>query len=193
MHQLKIIGFLDTNIKEFMMKKINVIKIVIGILIICLIIVFIFIANLLMLNDNKNEQNVENNKNLAENNSSENYIDNTNQIDLSNDANDYIFYNEDETGEAEYDIEQANKIQLEFEGITEEILTHITDMDNFKLKIKEYVYLEGLVDATVAKVEQYEYQESTSRFGIIFDLNNPSSDKLLVILNANGSVEISKK
>ncbi len=175
------------------MKKINVIKIVIGILIICLIIVFIFIANLLMLNDNKNEQNVENNKNLAENNSSENYIDNTNQIDLSNDANDYIFYNEDETGEAEYDIEQANKIQLEFEGITEEILTHITDMDNFKLKIKEYVYLEGLVDATVAKVEQYEYQESTSRFGIIFDLNNPSSDKLLVILNANGSVEISKK
>lgn len=166
------------------MKKINVIKIVIGILIICLIIVFIFIANLLMLNDNKNEQNVENNKNLAENNSSENYIDNT---------NDYIFYNEDETGEAEYDIEQANKIQLEFEGITEEILTHITDMDNFKLKIKEYVYLEGLVDATVAKVEEYEYQESTSRFGIIFDLNNPSSDKLLVILNANGSIEISKK
>ena len=68
---------------------------------------------------------------------------------------------------------------------------HIKIQSEFIKAIKEYIYKNGLVDATAMEVEKYEYQESTGRLGIIFKLNNPDENKLRVIINANGNIDIS--
>lgn len=167
----------------------NKIKIAIGILLVCLIFILIVIRIGMFL---QKGESVVKDKNITEKNETSNWTNNTNQSNVNEDSDDYIFYNEKETGDVEYNSEQLKNIEFEFDGITDDISKYINDIDTLELKIKEFVYLEGLVDATVAKVQKYEYQESTGRLGIIFDLNNPSEDKIRVILNANGSIDISK-
>ncbi len=140
------------------------------------------------INENKNDSNVVN-----DNVTLGNQVENEQQNAMTEDE--YIdFYGDGEQIEnMEYTPEQLNNFSFELQGMTDDILRYITDIEKFNQNIKEYIYKHGLVDATIGTVSKYEYQESTNRLGIIFDLNNPSNDKLLVIINANGSIDITKK
>lgn len=191
------------------MKKTRLIGVIIFILVIALIIVLFFIANLTILKtDNQVDANnivsnqINDNVNSVNQNVSVNSINNTNvNEDIQNsvseentvnntDTND-VFYNTEETGNAKYSDSQLNNFSFEIKGITDEDLKYINDVDNLNLTVKEYVYKHGLVDATIGEVQKSEYQESTNRLGIILKLNNPNEDKLRVIVSSGNKIDIS--
>ena len=120
------------------------------------------------------------------------YDETTNSTNSSNDSttND-VFYNKEETGNTKYSENQLDNVSIEINGITEDISKHIKNQSEFIKAIKEYIYKNGLVDATAMEVQKYEYQENTDRLGIIFVLNNTNENKLRVIVNANGKIDIS--
>ena len=192
------------------MKKTKLIGILIIILVILLTVVLFFIADLTLLNTTSNDNYVNTTNNIEKNNvqneatsntvsnenstsnsvnSSRNTINSTNSVNEST-TND-VFYNNEETGNAQYNANQLDNVSIEINGITEDISKHIKIQSEFIKAIKEYIYKNGLVDATAMEVEKYEYQESTGRLGIIFKLNNPDENKLRVIINANGNIDIS--
>lgn len=191
------------------MKKTRLIGVIIFILVIALIIVLFFIANLTILKtDNQVDANnivsnqINDNVNSVNQNVSVNSINNTNvNEDIQNsvseentvnntDTND-VFYNTEETGTVKYSENQLNNFSFEIKGITDEDLKYIKDVDNLNLTVKEYVYKHGLVDATIGEVQKSEYQESTNRLGIILKLNNPNEDKLRVIVSSGNKIDIS--
>lgn len=189
------------------MKKTKVIGILIIILVILLTIVLFFIADLTLLNTTSNDEYVNTTNNIEKNNvqnevtsntvSNENSTNNTvnsntNSTNSSNDSttND-VFYNKEETGNTKYSENQLDNVSIEINGITEDISKHIKNQSEFIKAIKEYIYKNGLVDATAMEVQKYEYQENTDRLGIIFVLNNTNENKLRVIVNANGKIDIS--
>ena len=191
------------------MKKTRLIGVIIFILVIALIIVLFFIANLTILKtDNQVDANnivsnqINDNVNSVNQNVSVNSINNTNvNEDIQNsvseentvnntDTND-VFYNTEETGNAKYSDSQLNNFSFEIKGISDEDLKYINDVDNLNLTVKEYVYKHGLVDATIGEVQKSEYQESTNRLGIILKLNNPNEDKLRVIVSSGNKIDIS--
>ena len=189
------------------MKKTKVIGILIIILVILLTIVLFFITDLTLLNTTSNDEYVNTTNNIEKNNvqnevtsntvSNENSTNNTvnsntNSTDSSNDSttND-VFYNKEETGNTKYSENQLDNVSIEINGITEDISKHIKNQSEFIKAIKEYIYKNGLVDATAMEVQKYEYQENTDRLGIIFVLNNTNENKLRVIVNANGKIDIS--
>lgn len=191
------------------MKKTRLIGVIIFILVIALIIVLFFIANLTILKtDNQVDVNnivsnqINDNVNSVNQNVSVNSINNTNvNEDIQNsvseentvnntDTND-VFYNTEETGTVKYSENQLNNFSFEIKGITDEDLKYINDVDNLNLTVKEYVYKHGLVDATIGEVQKSEYQESTNRLGIILKLNNPNEDKLRVIVSSGNKIDIS--
>jgi hypothetical protein len=191
------------------MKKTRLIGVIIFILVIALIIVLFFIANLTILKtDNQVDANnivsnqINDNVNSVNQNVSVNSINNTNvNEDIQNsvseentvnntDTND-VFYNTEETGTVKYSENQLNNFSFEIKGITDEDLKYINDVDNLNLTVKEYVYKHGLVDATIGEVQKSEYQESTNRLGIILKLNNPNEDKLRVIVSSGNKIDIS--
>jgi hypothetical protein len=189
------------------MKKTKVIGILIIILVILLTIVLFFITDLTLLNTTSNDEYVNTTNNIEKNNvqnevtsntvSNENSTNNTvnsntNSTNSSNDSttND-VFYNKEETGNTKYSENQLDNVSIEINGITEDISKHIKNQSEFIKAIKEYIYKNGLVDATAMEVQKYEYQENTDRLGIIFVLNNTNENKLRVIVNANGKIDIS--
>ena len=189
------------------MKKTKVIGILIIILVILLTIVLFFITDLTLLNTTSNDEYVNTTNNIEKNNvqnevtsntvSNENSTNNTvnsntNSTNSSNDSttND-VFYNKEETGNTKYSENQLDNVSIEINGITEDISKHIKNQSEFIKAIKEYIYKNGLVDATAMEVQKYEYQENTDRLGIIFVLNNANENKLRVIVNANGKIDIS--
>ena len=189
------------------MKKTKVIGILIIILVILLTIVLFFITDLTLLNTTSNDEYVNTTNNIEKNNvqnevtsntvSNENRTNNTvnsntNSTNSSNDSttND-VFYNKEETGNTKYSENQLDNVSIEINGITEDISKHIKNQSEFIKAIKEYIYKNGLVDATAMEVQKYEYQENTDRLGIIFVLNNTNENKLRVIVNANGKIDIS--
>ena len=182
------------------MKKTKVIGILIIILVILLTIVLFFITDLTLLNTTSNDEYVNTTNNIEKNNvqnevtsntvSNENSTNNTvnsntNSTNSSNDSttND-VFYNKEETGNTKYSENQLDNVSIEINGITEDISKHIKNQSEFIKAIKEYIYKNGLVDATAMEVQKYEYQENTDRLGIIFVLNNTNENKLRVIVNA---------
>ncbi len=126
------------------------------------------------------------------NNTVNSNLNTTNSTNSSNDSttND-VFYNKEETGNTKYSENQLDNVSIEINGITEDISKHIKNQSEFIKAIKEYIYKNGLVDATAMEVQKYEYQENTDRLGIIFVLNNTNENKLRVIVNANGKIDIS--
>ena len=189
------------------MKKTKVIGILIIILVILLTIVLFFITDLTLLNTTSNDEYVNTTNNIEKNNvqnevtsntvSNENSTNNTvnsntNTTNSSNDSttND-VFYIKEETGNTKYSENQLDNVSIEINGITEDISKHIKNQSEFIKAIKEYIYKNGLVDATAMEVQKYEYQENTDRLGIIFVLNNTNENKLRVIVNANGKIDIS--
>lgn len=192
------------------MKKTKVIGILIIILVILLTVVLFFIADLTLLNTTSNDEYVNTTNNIEKNNvqdevtsntvSNENSTNNTvnsnlNTTNSTNSSNDSttndVFYNKEETGNTKYSENQLDNVSIEINGITEDISKHIKNQSEFIKAIKEYIYKNGLVDATAMEVQKYEYQENTDRLGIIFVLNNTNENKLRVIVNANGKIDIS--
>lgn len=159
------------------MKKTNIIGILILILLVILLVIILFIANLTLLKEkDENEVINENSNNIIENstentNSSDNFSANNNVAKSVVPAT-------------------VDDFNFEVKGITPEISKYIENIEDFKKSIKEFVYKYGMVDATFAEVQKYEYQESTNRLGIIFKLNDPAGDKLRVIVDSNGEVSI---
>lgn len=192
------------------MKKTKVIGILIIILVILLTVVLFFIADLTLLNTNNNDNyvNTTNDKgnNIVQNEVTSNNVSNeisTNNVvnsngnatNLANSTNESafndVFYNDEEKGNTKYNENQLDNFSIEINGITEDISRHIKNQSEFIKAIKEYIYKNGLVDATSIEVQKYEYQENTDRLGIIFVLNNTNKNKLRVIVNANGKIDIS--
>lgn len=165
------------------MKNTKLLGTLIIILLICLFIVLIYITNLTILNKDSSNKNSEKNR--------ENITTNVSQEENVIEDNNDVFYSKEESGNAKYTQDQLNNFKIEIEGITDDISKHINDMDKFNIELKEYIYKQGLVDSTIIEVQKYEYQESTKRLGIIFKLNNPNKDRLRVIINDNGKIDIS--
>lgn len=188
------------------MKKTKVIGVLIIILVILLTVVLFFIADLTLLNTKNdgnyaniitdNENNVQNemtSDNISNESSTNNDVNSSrNSTNITNNSttND-VFYNKEETGNTKYSENQLDNFSVEINGITDDISKHIKNQSEFIKAIKEYIYKNGLVDATAMEVQKYEYQENTDRLGIIFMLNNPNQNRLRVIVNANGKIDIS--
>lgn len=85
-----------------------------------------------------------------------------------------------------------NNYSFEVKGVTQEISKYIPDMEELNKSIKKYIIDSYYVNATSAEVQKYEFQESTSRLGIIFKLDNPKEDKIRVIVNPDGKIDISE-
>ena len=147
------------------MKKTKIIGALIFILIIFLFIILTAIASITMLGNESNANKIFNN---SLNNDTSNVTNNT----VNNNSNVQTF-------------------SFELQGITSEMEQYIKDVNKLSESVKQYIYKYGFFDVTVAEVEKYEYQESTGRLGIIFKLNNLDENKLRVIINANGNIDIS--
>lgn len=150
-------------------------------------------TNLINNNTNTANQTIDNviNGNILNNNSITSGNVTNNQIN-DEDTN-YVFYNEEETATNEYNRERLNNFEFEVIGIPDSVKSYITDINEFNITIKEYVYLHGLVEATSAEFQKYQIQEETNRLGIVLRLNDSNSVSLLVIVNLNDqSIEVSR-
>ncbi len=185
------------------MKKTKIIGILIFILIICLVIILTVIASMTMLGDGKEDNEIFNNTNNSIGNVSNNMINNTNisseNTNSSNVLNSIGNTNSiSNTNETENNVNNELNINsnvktfsFELQGITSEMAQYIKSEEKLTEAIKQYVYKYGFFDATIAEVQKYEYQETTGRLGIIFKLNNPDENRLRVIINSNGNIDIS--
>ena len=159
------------------MKFKNKIILLISILIIAVIIILIIITNLINNNQPSNSSNIIQNE--TENNIIENdIIDDENVVDTNNIDDDYIFYHEDETGIAEYSKEELNRFEFNIIDIPNELQSYINNINDFNMNIKEYIYKNGLVQASVAKQE-------TNVILITFSLNDENKTNLFVKINFN--------
>lgn len=150
------------------MKKTKIIGILVIILIICLSIVLTFLASITMLDEKNDTVTAKGNQN-------------TENVDIF-ETNNVIEENINNN---------VKTFPFEIQGMTSDILKYVNDIEGLNTAVKEYIYKYGLFDVTVAEVQKYEYQESTKRLGIIFKLNNPNKDRLRVIINDNGKIDIS--
>lgn len=150
------------------MKKTKIIGILVIILIICLFIVLTFLASITMLDEKNDTVTAKGNQN-------------TENVDIF-ETNNVIEENINNN---------VKTFPFEIQGMTSDILKYVNDIEGLNTAVKEYIYKYGLFDVTVAEVQKYEYQESTKRLGIIFKLNNPNKDRLRVIINDNGKIDIS--
>lgn len=136
----------------------------------------------------RNETNITDNNsisNMVNANTSSN-ITNTSTNNTTNSSSSNDIFGDDINN----DKNQANNGSFEIKGITNDILQYISDIDNFNIVVKEYI-LNNFQNVTSAEVQKYEYQENTSRLGIILKLNNQNEDKLRVIVNQDGKIDIS--
>lgn len=144
-------------------------------------------------NENTNTDVLKNTNTTTNTNSSKssNTVENT-STDTENtvEDEDYIFYNEGETGTAQYSRDQLNNFEFNL-NISSEASQYISDYDEFYITIKEYIYKKGLVDADTAEMEKYEYDQSNGRVGIVLKLNNENEDKILAVyFTNNGTTEV---
>lgn len=97
----------------------------------------------------------------------------------------------EEGGEA-YNDAQLNNFDITIERMEKEIEKEIKDMDDFELEFKEYIYLNGLVDANIATIESYNINGNELK--INFQLNNPSATKMTCTVNiSEQTYEFSKE
>lgn len=167
-----------------MMNNKMLIKIMIFILFISFAIILLVLYKVVNSEDDNLNiiNNYENNYSVSNTN-----IDNE-IVDL--DDSEYIFYFEDETGSAKYSEEQLDNFEVEL-NIPYNILKYILNKKEFYLKIKEYLFLNGLVDATKVEYQSIEENKNNNLVKMLFKLNNPNENNILVVINLNdNSIEI---
>lgn len=142
-----------------------------------MIILIITIQNLLKPNE-EDEQNNINKTNIISNISSDDTIDYN--------ESDYIFEHEEETGDVQYNKEQLNNFEFTI-SMPDEVWEHVPNTEDFNMSMKEYIYLNGLVDATEADFRGYNIQEDTNILTIMFELNNFDKVEFKVEINLNNN------
>lgn len=175
------------------MKKTKFIGITIFILVICLLGIIYFVVKL------SNDSEIGSSNQIDVNNLTEEEKENlimqyeSSEKETNTSILDENVNKEGETGNAKYSKEQLNQFSFEITGLTNEVKKYISDVDKFKETVKEYIYLNGLVDATAGNIEKYEYQENTNRFGMKLSLNNNDEDALRIIINLDtNKIDISE-
>lgn len=88
----------------------------------------------------------------------------------------------EKNGGAPYTEENINNINLQIDGITDEMQEYLNDIDTFEYNIKEYVYLNGLVQADTATITNYNVENGTT-MNMVIELNDDKNTILNVVIN----------
>lgn len=62
-------------------------------------------------------------------------------------------------GGIEYNENQLNNFTINIQGLTSEIEEKISNKEQFNLKFKEYIYINGLVDAKNAIIDKWQFKD----------------------------------
>ena len=162
-------------------------KIIIFLIVLLVILMFIIILTSNKINKENKYINTSSSNNSRENeqnvNNETNSIENTATEDIDYNNSDYIFDYEQENGEARYTKETIDSLEFKIEGMPDEVLNYINDINEFEYKVKEYIYLNGLIDASVASYKEYEIMEEENGICITFSLNNENQTIMDVTIN----------
>ena len=105
--------------------------------------------------------------------------------------NNYTIENQHETGNVQYNPEQLNNLKIKIENIPQEVIERIDDEKKLINSIKEYVFFRGLVDANIAKCDNYRINEEDKQIKLRFVLDNSDKDTLLVLIDlSNNKINI---
>ena len=85
-------------------------------------------------------------------------------------------------GGSAYTKEELNNIDLQINGLTDEIKAYLTDSDKLETEIKEYIYLNGLIDTTVANITNWN-MENSDTMKMQITLNDGKTTVLNVSIN----------
>lgn len=197
------------------MKKSKIVGVLILVLIICLVVILAVLLNMTVLKsdtDRVSNNTISNNSidsiggneviesnSVMENTSNISDGNNTTQANLeekdtinTNINTSNITNATENTTDNEVDTDSDVPLfPFEIQGINDDMSQYIKDKDELTNKVKDYIYYYGMFDATIASVQKYEYQESTKRLGMILKLNSPNEAKIKVIINENGTIDIS--
>lgn len=174
-----------------MRKNRTIISLLIILLTIITLIILFFIFRLLNLKNTKDENDIATNTKISDINNTSTNSNTTEEIDYEN--SDYIFYHEGETGNVKYSREHLDKFEFSINGISDDVLNYIEDVEEFNIEIKEYIYLNGLVKNTSCELTKYEIRENENRIGFLFKLDKDDKIQLLVILDLeDDSLEITE-
>lgn len=87
-------------------------------------------------------------------------------------------------GGAEYEVSQLDNFEFEILGLNDEILSEI-NIDTLKLEMKEYVYLEGLVDANQALLQNWNTDNNVLYLEFLLNNENNTIINIEVNLSTN--------
>lgn len=81
-------------------------------------------------------------------------------------------------GGIEYNENQLNNFTINIQGLTSEIEEKISNKEQFNLKFKEYIYINGLVDAENAILDKWQFKDDI--LYIRFKLDDIKETNLIV-------------
>ena len=88
-----------------------------------------------------------------------------------------------------YDKSNLQNVSINVKGLTNEIKEYISNFQEFELQFKEYIYLNGLVDAKTAVVKQWEVIEN--KLEILFEFDDMNITRIKAIINlSNNEIKI---
>lgn len=84
-------------------------------------------------------------------------------------------------GAVEFQMEELDKVTIRLLGLTMEMEENIKDKEDFKLRLKEYIYFHELLDATIAQIVECDttYDNMTMKI----QLNDVNSTTLKVVID----------
>lgn len=94
-----------------------------------------------------------------------------------------------EEGGIEYNESQLNNFTIKIQGLTSDIEEKISNKEQFNLKFKEYIYINGLVDAEIAIIDKWQFKANI--LYIIFKLDDINETSLLVKVEAD-NIEVNE-
>lgn len=104
-----------------------------------------------------------------------------------------IFNEEQENGEVESNEGLIDKIDIKIENIPNDLVEKIKNQKEFYFKIKQYIFLNGLISAKTANYEKYQIEENINKLAIRFKLDDEFSSKIIVVVDLNnGNIEVSQ-
>lgn len=179
------------------MKTKVVIKVLLFIFILLLIIIIYNIINIIV-KKNNNDENININYNIQ--NSTNTTLETEEILESEGVAqpedgynnSDYIYYNEQEV--IEYNNSQLDNINFNIVDIPNEISDYVINIESVKKQIKKYIYLNGLIDSTIANYKTHQISEENDKIAILFELNNKKKTQIIVKVNKKDNlVEISER
>ena len=93
-----------------------------------------------------------------------------------------------EEGGEEYNIEQLNNFDFKVTNLNSSVKSKIKDINQFLLDMKEYIYINGLVQANCA--ECINVKELSGKVVIEFQLNNPETTIITATINLTDNTYI---